>query len=424
MKILVVGSGAREHALCWRIRQDRPSAELFCAPGNGGIGMIAQRVKIAAEDVSGLTDWSRRERPELVVVGPEAPLALGLVERLRGAGILAFGPTSAAARIETSKAWAAELLQSHGIPAPDQAVFDDPDAAKSFIRAGGAGVVVKASGLAQAKGALVCRTVDSALRAVDRIMRERAFGAAGDQIVIQELLTGNELSVFAICDGVDFRVLGAARDYKRAQDGDAGLNTGGMGAYAPVADAPPALVQEVASKILGPTLAAMQAAGSPYHGVLYAGLMITAKGPRVFEFNCRFGDPEAQVMLPGLQGDLAAALKAAAEGRLGDVELAPGHQAAVCVVVASGGYPGSYETGFPISGVDQVPDGALVFHAGTEVVEGELVTAGGRVLSAVGLGENVEAARDRAYELARAVRFEGAYFRSDIAAAIPAGAVG
>lgn len=417
MKILVVGSGGREHALCWRVRADRPDADLWCAPGNSAISEIATTVPLAADDVSGLVDWASRNRPDLVIVGPEDPCALGLVDRLTDAGIRAFGPSAAATRLESSKAWTTELLDRAGVPVPDSAIFDSPADAHAYVDDSLDPLVVKADGLALGKGVLVCDTPDEAHAAIDAIMVERRFGDAGSSVVIQERCYGPELSVFAICAGTGFRIIGSARDFKRAHDGDRGLNTGGVGAYSPVADADEALLQDVADRIIGPTLQAASDAGGPFTGVLYAGLMLTADGPVVIEFNIRFGDPEAQVILPTMRGDLVEAMLAAIDGDVAKVNLAPDGTAAVCVVLASGGYPGSYETGQKIEGLNALPPGALAFHAGTETRDDGLYTAGGRVLGIVGTGPDVPAARANAYAAVDKVTFQDCQWRSDIAAA-------
>ena len=417
MKILVVGSGGREHALCWRIRADRPDADLYCAPGNSAIANIATTVPLAADDIGGLVDWSVANRPDLVIVGPEDPCALGLVDRLSGAGIRAFGPSAAATRLESSKAWTTELLDRAGVPIPDSAIFDTPLDAHDYVDDAVNPLVVKADGLALGKGVLVCDTPHEAHAAIDAIMVERRFGDAGSSVVIQERCFGPELSVFAICAGTSFRIIGSARDYKRAYDGDHGLNTGGVGAYSPVADADEALLQNIADRIIGPTLQAAADAGHPFTGVLYAGLMLTADGPVVIEFNIRFGDPEAQVILPTMRGDLVEAMLAAIDGDVSTIDLVPDGSAAVCVVLASGGYPGSYETGRKIEGLDALPPGALAFHAGTETRGDGLYTAGGRVLGIVGTGPDVPAARANAYAAVDEVTFQECQWRSDIAAA-------
>ncbi len=415
MKILVVGGGGREHAICWRVRADRPDADLWCAPGNTGIASIAAAVPLAADDVRGLTAWAADNRPDLVIVGPEDPSAQGLVDRLAELGVRAFGPSAAAARLEASKAWATELLDRAGVPIPDSAVFEAARDAHAYVDDCGGPLVVKADGLALGKGVLVCSTPAEAHAAVDAVMVERRFGGAGASAVIQERCYGPELSVFALCAGASFKIIGAARDYKRAHDGDRGPNTGGVGAYTPVADAGGGLLREAASRIIGPTLAAAADAGAPFTGVLYAGLMLTADGPVVIEFNVRFGDPEAQVLLPTMRGDLVSALEAALDGNVDTVTLEPDGRAGVCVVLASGGYPGAYTTGRAIQGLDALPPDALAFHAGTERRGQDLVTAGGRVLGIVGRGADVPAARAAAYQAVHAVSFQGAQWRRDIA---------
>lgn len=416
MKILVVGSGGREHALCWRVRADRPDADLYCAPGNSAIANIATTVPLAADDIGGLVDWSVANRPDLVIVGPEDPCALGLVDRLTEAGIRAFGPSAAATRLESSKAWTTELLDRAGVPIPDSAIFDTPSDAHDYVDDVVGPLVVKADGLALGKGVLVCDTPHEAHTAIDAIMVERQFGDAGSSVVIQERCYGPELSVFAICAGTSFRIIGSARDYKRAYDGDAGLNTGGVGAYSPVADADDALLQDVADRIIGPTLQASADAGRPFTGVLYAGLMLIDDGPVVIEFNIRFGDPEAQVILPTMRGDLVEAMLAAIDGDVSSVDLEPDGSAAVCVVLASGGYPVSYETGQRIDGLEALPAGALAFHAGTESRDDGLFSAGGRVLGIVGTGPDVPAARANAYAAVDQVTFKDSQWRTDIAA--------
>ncbi len=416
MSILVVGSGGREHALCWRVRADRPDADLYCAPGSSAIAGIATTVPLDANDISGLVDWSVTNRPDLVIVGPEDPCAMGLVDRLAEAGIRAFGPSAAATRLESSKAWTTDLLDRAGVPIPDSAIFDSPRDAHDYVDDSVDPLVVKADGLALGKGVLVCDTPGEAHAAIDAIMVERQFGDAGSSVVIQERCYGPELSVFAICAGTSFQIIGSARDYKRAFNGDRGLNTGGVGAYSPVADADDELLQDVADRIIGPTLKAASDAGSPFTGMLYAGLMLTSDGPVVIEFNIRFGDPEAQVILPTMRGDLVTAMLAALDGDVSRVDLAPDGAAAVCVVLASSGYPGSYETGHRIEGLDALPPGALAFHAGTEIRNDGIYTAGGRVLGIVGTGPDVPAARGNAYAAVDQVTFQDSQWRSDIAA--------
>jgi phosphoribosylamine---glycine ligase len=418
-RILVVGGGGREHALCWRLRRDRPAARLFAAPGNAGIAELATPLPLEAEDLEGIASWCRDARPDLVVVGPDDPLALGLVDRLAAQGTPAFGPTAAAARIEASKAWAAEVLAAAGVPRPETWVFDSPQAADAFVRGRAGRLVVKADGLARGKGVFVCDTPGEAHAAIDEVGRRRAFGAAGDRIVIQERLSGPELSVFALCDGDAARVIGTARDHKRLGDGDSGPNTGGMGAYAPVAEADPASLACIEADILLPTLRELRRRGAPFTGFLYAGLMLTPDGPRVLEFNSRLGDPEAQVILPLLRFDLADAMLAAAGGRLATFGAPEPQGAAVCIVLASGGYPGPHQSGMEIEGLGALEPDVLAFHAATIRAGGRLLTAGGRVLGITGLGGSVGEARERAYAAVERIRFEGAVWRRDIAAGAP-----
>lgn len=413
--VLVVGSGGREHAICWRVLRDRPDAKVYCAPGNGGIGTIATLVPIDASAINDLLRWAKTNQPDLVIVGPEEPSALGLVDRLLAAGIRAFGPSAAAARLEASKAWASTLLNRAGIPIPKSATFDQPEDAHDYIDDRNRLVVVKADGLAFGKGVLVCSNVAEAHRAVDLLLVERHFGDAGASIVIQDRCFGPELSVFALCAGTEFKLLGSARDYKRAYDGDIGPNTGGMGAYTPVADAQPQLIQDVADRIIGPTLEATANAGAPFTGILYAGVMLTTDGPVVIEFNVRLGDPEAQVILATSSGDLVSAIEAAIGGKLDGVDICPDGSAAVCVVLTSNGYPNGYETGHEIEGLNNLPNDALAFHAGTETRSGSVYTAGGRVLSIVGHAANVPSARQSAYKAARQIRFKGVHMRTDVA---------
>lgn len=417
-RILVVGGGGREHALCWRILHDRPAAELFVAPGNGGTAAVATNVPVGAADIEGLVGWCVEQRPDLVVIGPDDPLAAGIVDALSAAGVPAFGPTAAAARIEASKAWATDVCLAAGVPIPASHVFGSADAAERFVRERRQAFVVKADGLALGKGVIVADSVEATLAAVDSLARRRELGAAGDRLVLQERLSGREASVFAICDGVTYRIIGAARDYKRIGDGDQGPNTGGMGAYAPLEDLDPATMADIEARVIVPTLAEMRRRGAPFTGFLYAGLMLTEAGPCVIEFNARMGDPEAQVVLPLLRFDLVAAMEAAVEGRLAELDVPPSAGAAVGVVLASDGYPGTYRTGVEITGLEVDSPDTIVFHAGTRYQDGRLVTAGGRVLGITGLGRTVGEARTRAYAAADRVVFPGAVRREDIAAGV------
>ena len=418
MKVLVVGSGAREHAIAWKLAQSPCLGKLFVAPGNAGTADAAENVPVEADDVGGLLKLAGRERIDLTVVGPEAPLGLGIADRFEEAGLLLLGPTKAAARIETSKSFAKGLMERRGVPTARYAAFQDYDEAVRYVRAGRAPVVIKADGLTAGKGVVVAETHRAAVDALRERMVARVFGASGDRVLVEERLEGPEVSVFAFVDGPRVSPPVAACDYKRAGEGDTGPNTGGIGAYSPPlpslwnAD----LEERVMTEIMAPVAKALADEGSPYRGVLYAGLMITEDGPKVIEFNCRLGDPEAQVVLRRLESDLLEAMTAAAEGRLEDVRLEWDAGASVGVVVASGGYPQSYETGYPIEGLDRLDDGVVAFHAGTALSGGRTVTDGGRVLTIASLADNVEDARRIAYANAERVGFEGAYYRPDIAA--------
>jgi phosphoribosylamine--glycine ligase len=418
MRILVVGSGGREHTLAWKLAQSPQVDALFVAPGNGGTAEIARNVDVSATDLPALVDFAKREHIDLTVVGPEAPLVAGLVDAFDAAGLRAFGPRAAAARLEGSKAFSKRFMIEEGIPSGVGAIFADYDAARAYLRGQEAPVVIKASGLAAGKGVAVCATMDEAEEALHRTMVERAFGAAGDEVLIEDCLAGEEASLLAFCDGRTVIPMIPARDYKRVGDGDAGPNTGGMGCYAPSPYLPPASIEEAHRRVLQPTVDGMRRRGTPYVGILYAGLMLTAQGMRVLEFNCRFGDPETQVLLPLLENDLVDIFLACIEGRLDAVDVRWKAAHAVCVVKASGGYPGPYEKGKPITGVDAanaLPD-TVVFQAGTRRENGELVTAGGRVLAVTSTASTLEAARAQAYRGVDLIDFAGAQNRSDIAA--------
>ncbi|MGH7777091.1 MAG: phosphoribosylamine--glycine ligase [Candidatus Dormibacterales bacterium] len=417
MKVLVVGSGAREHALAWKCMQSPLAERVYCAPGNGGSGGMARNVAVQADDVTGLVRFSRREKVSLVVLGPESAVAAAAGDALRDAGIPVFGPDREAGRIETSKAFAKELMREAGIPTPDFGVFTDPGPARAWARAREGRVAVKADGLALGKGVVVCGSVDQAERAIDAMLVARTFGKAGATVVVEERLEGPELSLFGVTDGRNVVPLAPARDFKRARQGDEGPNTGGMGAYSPPAGTGPAEIQEAVAKVLEPAVAALAARGLEYRGVLYAGLIQTSSGLRCLEFNARFGDPEAQVVLPRLDSDLLPLMLTAARGDLaGAPEPRWSSRASVGIVVACAGYPDAYETGAAIEGLTAIPPGVLVFHAGTRYVPGRgLVTSGGRVVTSVGLGETVADARLAALAGAVRVRFPGAYYRTDIA---------
>jgi phosphoribosylamine--glycine ligase len=419
MRVLVLGSGGREHALAWAIGKSPLVDEVLCAPGSDGIAQDARVVlPVDPSDARAVLELVKREGVSFVVVGPEDPLAAGIVDRLTEAGVSVFGPSAAAAQLESSKRFAKEFMARHGIPTAAHRSFDSADAAESHVRALGGPCVVKADGLAAGKGVFVCDDSAEALAAIREVMRERRFGAAGAQVLIEERLTGVEASFYALCDGERFVVLGHAQDHKRALDGDRGENTGGIGAYSPAAPIDPALEREIVARVVRPTVAGMRAEGRPFRGALYVGLMIRERQPFVIEYNARFGDPETQPLLFRLESDLVPLLVGAAEGRLPAEAPAPRFgDPAVCVVMTSGGYPRAFATGRPIRGLEalaSLPD-AKVFHSGTRRGPSGWETAGGRVLGVTARGRDVAAARARAYELVRAIQFEGAHWRSDIA---------
>ena len=416
MRVLVVGSGGREHALAWKLSKSPLLKALFAAPGNPGIAQLATLVPLKADDVEGLVDFARAERIDLVVVGPEAPLVAGLVDRLAGEGILAFGPTAAAARLEGSKAFAKEVMAAAGIPTAEYGTFTDPGKALAWAAARGGQVVVKADGLAAGKGVVVCGAIEEVEQALREIMVDRVHGAAGATVLMEEKLTGPEASCIGITDGMRVRMLPPAQDHKRIFDGDRGPNTGGMGAFCPTPKVTPALLQEIQRTVLVPALREMSRRGCPFRGALYAGLMLTPRGPRVLEFNARLGDPETQPILMRLRSDLLAALLASARGDLSAVDLDVDSRAAVGVVLAAEGYPGQVTTGDVITGHDAtLPDDLQLFHAGTARDElGRVVTAGGRVMTACALGAGLDAAAMRAYSAAARVSFRGMQYRKDI----------
>ncbi len=415
MNVLLIGGGGREHALAWKLSQSPRLTKMFAIPGSPGIANFAECVaNISIDDNAAVVDFAKAHAIDLVVVGPEAPLVNGLVDALNVAGIKAFGCTKDAAQIEGSKIFAKRLMKKYNIPTADFEVFDDIDAAKNYIRTKGAPVVVKADGLAAGKGVIVAQTLDEALSAVDEM---KTFGTAGSRIVVEEFMDGEEASVLALTDGETILPLKAAQDHKRALDGDKGLNTGGMGAYAPAPIVDEKVAALVTEKILRPTIAALKAEGVTYRGCLYAGLMIKGGQPKVVEFNCRFGDPETQVVLPLLESDLLDLMDACATGTLNAKKLSWSDQSAVCVILASGGYPKSYRKNLPIDGVTKAKSlGALIFHAGTKLANGELVTSGGRVLGVTVTAQNLREAVDKAYRCVDVIHFADMHFRRDIAA--------
>ncbi len=413
MKVLVIGSGGREHAICWKLRQSAKVTELFCAPGNGGIAQLATCVDIKATDVDAMVAWARENAMDFVVVAPDDPLALGMVDALEAAGIPAFGPRANAAIIEASKAFSKELMAKYHIPTAKYQTFTDLAAAEDYIKSQGAPIVVKADGLALGKGVVVAQSVGEALEAVRAMMVDKKFGASGAKVVIEECMTGPEVTVLAFCDGKTVRPMTSSQDHKRAFDGNRGPNTGGMGAISPSPYYTEALAERCMAEIFQPTVKAMAAEGRPFRGVIYFGLMLTPQGPKVVEYNARFGDPECQVVLSLLDSDLMDILQACRDGSLDKVDIRWRKDAACCLVLASGGYPGSYEKGFPIEGLDAV-ENAVVFHAGTALKGGQVVTNGGRVLGVTAVAPSLEQAIDAAYAAAKLIRFEKMMFRTDI----------
>jgi len=420
MKILVVGSGGREHSLCWTLSASPLCEKLFCAPGNAGIAQEAECVPIAVDDIPALVDFAKREEIELVVVGPEAPLVAGLVDRLDEAGIRAFGPTAAAAALEGSKGFTKDLCAKYGIPTADYQRFTEAATAKAFVRERSLPIVIKADGLAAGKGVVIAASLEEADRAIEGALEEQAFGEAGAELVIEDFMEGEEVSFFALVDGTSAVALASAQDYKRVFDDDQGPNTGGMGAYSPAPLMTDELATRVMAEIIEPTVAAMEAEGRPFKGVLYAGLMITPEGdPKLVEYNVRFGDPECQVLLMRLMSDLVTALVATCDGVLGSFDLRWYPEAALCIVMATEGYPGSYAKGSVIGGLEAAESDAdvTVFHAGTKQgADGACLANGGRVLGVTALGENIGAARDRAYAAVDRIDWPEGFCRRDIGA--------
>lgn len=419
MNVLLVGSGSREHTIAWKLRQSARLGDLFIAPGNAGTAQLGTNIDAKASDVDGLLTAAKDLRADLVVIGPEESLFRGLADRLAVEGIATFGPSQAASRIEYSKAFSKELMLRHGIPTAAARIFDNRIEARNYLASIGGGVVVKADGPALGKGAFVCDSTEEAGEVVDRLMGDEAIlGGAGKTVLIEERLTGREVSAMAFTDGQTVAPMPFSCDYKRAHSGDEGPNTGGMGAYSPADWLDESVASTIRSDITEVAVRAMAAEGRPYRGALYPGVMMTANGPMVIEFNCRMGDPETQVLLPRLQSDLLEVMWAVANNRLHEIELSWSSEACVAVVLASGGYPGAYETGLVIEGLDELDSDAFVFHAGTRRRDdGALVTGGGRVLTIAALGPTLEMAREKAYRNAERVRFAGAHYRRDIGAA-------
>ena len=417
MKILVVGSGGREHALVWKIAQSKKVGKIFALPGNPGMQNMAELVDIKVEEIAAIADFAEKEKIDLTVVGPEVPLSMGIVDVFVQRGLKVFGPSQKAAELESSKAFAKDMMQKYGIPTAFYKVCEDIETARAYIKENGAPIVIKADGLAAGKGVVVAMTMQEAMDAIESIMGGNEFGNAGARVVIEEYLEGEETSVLAFCDGKTIVPMVAAQDHKRVFDADKGPNTGGMGAYAPAPVADEHVIKETCEKVLYPIVAAMQAEGRPYQGCLYAGLMVTKNGVKVIEFNARFGDPETQVVLPLLDSDIVDVMMSCADGTLKKEDVKWKNGAAVCVVMASGGYPGKYATGFKIEGIETAEEinGVVVFHAGTKITGDELVTAGGRVLGVTALGSDIRHAQIRAYNAVESISFKDAHYRRDIA---------
>jgi phosphoribosylamine---glycine ligase len=417
VKILVVGGGGREHALVWKLRQSPGVSRIVCAPGNAGTLELGENVPIAASDLPALARFARESRIELTVVGPDDPLAAGIVDLFEREGLRIFGPSQSAARLESSKIFAKELMRKNKIATARGAAFSTCEAAFAFVEESRFPLVVKADGLALGKGVIIAHDSAEAKAAIDSMMNERRFGDAGTRLLIEECLTGTECSLHALVDGKSFRLLATARDHKRAYDGDTGPNTGGMGAFSPADNFSADSEAQFEREVMGPLLEALQESRVAFRGLLFPGLMMTAEGLRVLEFNCRFGDPETQVILPRLKSDLLELLQATIDGTLGRTAIEWDERAAVTVVMASGGYPDKYDVGKRIEGLENLAKAkdVHVFHAGTRMKDGAAVTAGGRVLAVTALGENVVAARTRVYEAVSQIRFEGCHYRRDIA---------
>jgi len=425
VRVLIVGSGGREHALAWKVARSPLVSRLYCAPGNAGMASLGECVNIKAMDIPALLAFAKDKGIDLAIIGPESPLIAGIADEFRAAGIPTFGPSRAAAAIEGSKVFAKELMAKYGIPAAEFRVFDDSGEAAAYIerKSGGSDalpIVVKADGEAFGKGVFVCSTKDEALRAIKSIMVDKVFGKSGDRVLIEERLEGQEATLMVITDGRSVVPLAPLQDYKRAYDNDQGLNTGGMGCYSPVPAVPPELYERALETMIVPTLRAMQSEGCPYTGVLYTGIILTADGPKVLEFNARFGDPETQAALPLLETDLVEIIQASLAGSLDSLEIKCYNECAVCVVVASGGYPGEYETGKPISGLDEAGavEGVTVFHAGTKLQDGQVVTSGGRVLGVTAVGDTFRTAVERAYSAVGRIHFDDMHYRRDIGARV------
>ena len=416
MKLLVVGRGGREHAFVWKLAQSNKITRLYAAPGSPGMAQYAECVDILDSDLNGLADFVQREGVDISVIGPEAPLADGIVDVFAERDLAVFGPTQAAAQIEADKDFALELMHKYDIPTGDYETFVDAETAKERLKEWQHPLYLKVSGLAAGKGAIYCETLQDSYKTVDEVMVQRAFGASGDKLVAMELLEGEEASIFGFSDGENIVCVVPSQDHKTIGEGDVGLNTGGMGAYAPAPVVTPELFDDIVQRIMKRTVHALAQEGRPYKGILYGGIIVTADGPKVIEFNCRMGDPETQVVLPLIKTDFVDIIEAVCNGSVADLDIELDDRAATCVVMASGGYPEAYDTGFPISGIDraEAPGDVIVFHAGTGRKDGQLVTNGGRVIGVTAIGDTIKSSIDRAYEAVGKIDFDNAYFRRDI----------
>lgn len=414
MRILVVGGGGREHAICWALKKSPKVRELYCAPGNGGIAGVAECVPIQVNQFAEIAEFAVDHAIDLVVIGPDDPLSEGIVDFLEAKQLTVFGPRQNAAIIESSKVFSKELFKKYHIPTAAYESFDNYEAALAYLHSQQIPIVIKADGLAAGKGVIIPQTMEEAEKALHDIMVAKIFGESGNQVVIEEFMTGQEMSILSFVDGNVVRPMVAAQDHKTVFDNDKGPNTGGMGTYSPLPHIDPSVIEEAIEKIIKPTAAAMVSEGRPFRGILFAGLMLTPQGPRTIEFNARFGDPEAQVVLPRLKTDLLDIFLAAINGHLGQMDIQWSDEAAVCVVIASEGYPGPYPKGLPIEGLDDVQD-ALVFHAGTALKDNQIVTNGGRVLGVTALGSDIADARAKAYAAVERITFPGKHSRTDIA---------
>lgn len=417
MKVLIIGSGGREHALAWKIKQSPLVKKIYCAPGNGGLQDISECVALEADDIDGLVDFAIRQRIDLTVVGPEAPLVAGIVDAFEKVDLKIFGPSKLAAQLEGSKIFAKEFMHKCNIPTAPFTTFDNKTDAVEFLGEAEFPLVIKADGLAAGKGVFICENREKALKALDQIMEEKVFKSAGDKIVIEECLQGEEASILAVSDGEHFIMLDSSQDHKRIFDDDLGPNTGGMGAYSPAPVITAELFRVIENRVIDPTIRGMKREGIPFKGVLYAGLMITKEGPMTLEYNVRFGDPEIQAILLRMKSDIVPVMLASCEGRLDEYEIIWDKKASVCVVMSSGGYPGKYEKGHEITGIDAIDEKeAVVFHAGTQKKDGKILTDGGRVLGVAALGDSIEDAIRHAYSAVDQIKFEHCFFRRDIGA--------